>query len=54
MPRGSLSYLLMLVIGLVACTPQPAHAATIDCANEDGDHRYCAADTRGGVYLIRQ
>jgi hypothetical protein len=49
-----LTYLLMLVIGLVACMPQPAYAATIVCASEDGDHRYCAADTRGGVCLTRQ
>jgi DUF3011 family protein len=34
--------------------PQPQGGAVITCASDNGRRNFCAADTRGGVQLVRQ
>ena len=42
------------VIALMAMTARPAAAQQITCSSDNGRRNYCAADTRGGVSMIRQ
>jgi hypothetical protein len=42
------------VVALMATTARPATAQQITCSSDNGRRNYCAADTRGGVSMIRQ
>jgi hypothetical protein len=42
------------VIALMAMTARPATAQQITCSSDNGRRNYCAADTRGGVTMVRQ
>jgi hypothetical protein len=43
------------VIALTAMTARPAKAQqSITCSSDNGRRNYCAADTRGGVSMVRQ
>ena len=43
----------LVVTALVIFGPRSS-AQTISCSSDDGHRRYCPADTRGGVRLIKQ
>lgn len=48
---------MLFIAALVCCWgafANPASAQTISCASQNNSRQYCAADTRGGVTLIRQ
>jgi hypothetical protein len=60
-PRGGLRMrmrgFLVAVLGvtaLMAMSARPAMAQQITCSSDNGRRNYCAADTRGGVTMIRQ
>ena len=45
---------LGLVIAAVVIFVPRSSAQNISCSSDDGHRRYCPADTRGGVQLLRQ
>lgn len=45
---------LAIAVGLGAAPGQARAAERITCASDDGQHRYCPADTRNGVRLSHQ
>lgn len=48
------NYTLIYVLLALLCPLGRTQAQTIRCSSDDGHRRFCAADTRGGVELVRQ
>lgn len=45
---------LGLVLATLVVFGSRSSAQTISCSSDDGNRHYCAADTRGGVQLVKQ
>ncbi|HEX8674978.1 MAG TPA: DUF3011 domain-containing protein [Longimicrobium sp.] len=53
--KAALALSSLAIAGLLALSPRGAEAqTTITCESRGHDRAYCAADTRGGVRLVRQ
>ncbi|HEX8452714.1 MAG TPA: DUF3011 domain-containing protein [Longimicrobium sp.] len=53
--KAALALSSLAIAGLLALSPSGAEAqTTITCESRGHDRAYCAADTRGGVRLVRQ
>ena len=48
---------LIVTVAVALCwlgLPRQASAQIINCGSQDGGRQYCAADTRGGVTMVKQ